>query len=168
MVPPGVLRAGVNTLAVRVICNRNTGGFMKDKAYSLTAGPYTIDLTGPWKYKIGTVMPVLPQLTFFQYKPTGVYNGMIAPLKHYALKGFLWYQGESNTHHPDNYQLLFTEMIKNWRATWQQGELPFYTFSCRIFWLPSSRRPDQTGRGSGKDLSVPNTGMASPLIWGVQ
>ncbi|HHT49245.1 MAG TPA: sialate O-acetylesterase [Firmicutes bacterium] len=170
MVPPGVLRAGVNTLAVRVICNRNTGGFMKDKAYSLTAGPYTIDLTGPWKYKIGAVMPVLPQLTFFQYKPTGVYNGMIAPLKHYALKGFLWYQGESNTHHPDNYQLLFTEMIKNWRATWQQGELPFLYVQLPNFLASFEQTPGSNWarlrEEQRRTLSVPNTGMAVTIDLG--
>lgn len=162
--PPGVLRAGVNTLAVRVICNRNVGGFVQDKPYSLTAGPYTIDLAGPWKYKIGAVMPVLPQLTFFQYKPTGVYNGMIAPLKNYAIRGVLWYQGESNTHRPENYHLLFTEMIKEWRATWQQEDLPFLYVQLPNFLAAFEQTPGanwaRLREEQRRTLSVPHTGMA--------
>ena len=124
-VPPGVLQAGTNTIAIRVISNRDIGGFVQDKPYSLTVGATEIDLSGPWKYKVGAVLSTLPQLTFFQYMPTGVYNGMIAPLKNYTIKGFLWYQGESNTHHPGNYHFLFKEMIALWRRSWQLGDLPF-------------------------------------------
>lgn len=163
-VPRGVLRAGVNTIAVRVICNRETGGFMPDKPYTLAAGPYTIDLTGSWKYQIGAVMPVLPQLTFFQYKPAGVYNGMIVPLKNYAVKGFLWYQGESNTHQPGNYQMLFTEMIKDWRATWQRGDLPFIYVQLPNILAAYEQTPgDNWARlreEQRRTLAVPNTAMA--------
>lgn len=124
-IPPGVLRFGVNTIAIRVICNRSIGGFVEGKSYALEMGPHRVELSGPWKYKVGTQMDVLPQLTFFQYKPSGVYNAMIAPLSKYSFQGVLWYQGESNTHEPENYQILFEALIANWRETFKSPDLPF-------------------------------------------
>jgi len=59
--------------------------------------------------------------------PAGLYNGMIAPLTPYSVKGFLWYQGETNSapERAPMYAKLFPAMIADWRARWQQGELPF-------------------------------------------
>ena len=124
-VPRGILREGTNTLAVRVICNRGVGGFVTEKDYCLDFGECKVDLAGAWKYKVGAIMPILPPLTFFQYKPCGVYNAMIAPLRKYAFRGVLWYQGESNTAAPDAYGRLFPALIKNWRETFDQPDLPF-------------------------------------------
>jgi sialate O-acetylesterase len=58
--------------------------------------------------------------------PGGLYNGMIAPLEPYALRGFLWYQGEANTGHADEYAELFRTLITSWRAAWGEGTPPFY------------------------------------------
>lgn len=163
-VPKGVLQAGPNTIAVRVISNRGTGGFVQGKPYCLQAGPYEIDLTGAWKYKIGARMEPLPQTTFFHYKPCGVYNGMIAPLKNYGIKGVLWYQGESNTHHPDNYHILFQELIANWRSTWQLGDFPFLYVQLANF-MASPEQADDSNWAKLREeqrltLAVPNTAMA--------
>ena len=54
-----------------------------------------------------------------------LYNTMIKPLIPYTLKGFLWYQGESNVNNYDQYKSLFTSMISDWREKWKQ-DLPFY------------------------------------------
>lgn len=124
-IPPGILQPGTNTIAVRVISNREVGGFVEDKAYVLEGGPFLVNLEGPWKYKVGAIMESLPHLTAFQYKPSGVYNGMIAPLRHFAFKGVLWYQGESNAGAPERYGFLFENMVANWRSTFRQPNLPF-------------------------------------------
>lgn len=58
-------------------------------------------------------------------RPCGLYNGMIAPLQPYAIRGAIWYQGESNNGNPKEYQTLFPAMIGDWRSTWKQGEFPF-------------------------------------------
>ncbi|SEM47327.1 sialate O-acetylesterase [Olivibacter domesticus] len=58
--------------------------------------------------------------------PTTLYNGMIHPIIGYAIKGCIWYQGESNYERPDQYELLFPAMVKRWRELWQQGDFPFY------------------------------------------
>ncbi len=59
------------------------------------------------------------------WKPTELYNGMIAPLTPFAIQGAIWYQGESNAGRAFQYRTLFTEMIRNWRRDWRQGDFPF-------------------------------------------
>jgi sialate O-acetylesterase len=57
--------------------------------------------------------------------PTISYNAMIAPLVPYALKGFLWYQGEADVSKAQEYRTWFPRLIEGWRADWRQGDLPF-------------------------------------------
>jgi sialate O-acetylesterase len=59
------------------------------------------------------------------WKPTELYNAMIAPLVGYAIKGAIWYQGESNAGRADQYRRLFPDMIRNWRKDWGQGDFTF-------------------------------------------
>lgn len=63
--------------------------------------------------------------SMFGFKPGTLHNGMIAPLGSLGLKGVLWYQGESNSAHPDTYPALLQTMISSWRRQFQQPELPF-------------------------------------------
>jgi sialate O-acetylesterase len=58
-------------------------------------------------------------------RPCGLYNAMIAPLQPYAIRGAIWYQGESNAGRAYEYRTLFPAMIGNWREAWGQGEFPF-------------------------------------------
>jgi sialate O-acetylesterase len=59
------------------------------------------------------------------WMPSGLYNGMLAPLAPYAIKGVIWYQGESNAPRAYQYRRLFPTMISNWRALFGQGDFPF-------------------------------------------
>lgn len=59
--------------------------------------------------------------------PLVFYNGMIHPFEGYAIKGFLWYQGEANVvYHCQEYATRLTNMVNSWRSRWQMGNLPFY------------------------------------------
>ena len=96
--------------------------------------------------------------------PASLYNGMIAPLTQYSIKGFLWYQGESNssTERAPLYARLFPAMIADWRAQWQQGNLPF------LYVQISSFRSDGEQWGTIRDaqrrtLATVNTAMAVSL-----
>lgn len=60
------------------------------------------------------------------HSPSKLYNAMIAPLVPYTIKGFLWYQGESNADRAWQYHKLFPAMIANWRSDWKDKSLPFY------------------------------------------
>lgn len=58
-------------------------------------------------------------------QPASLYNGMIAPIVPYAMKGVIWYQGESNAGQAKQYQTLFPAMIADWRNKWKQGDFAF-------------------------------------------
>jgi len=58
--------------------------------------------------------------------PTTLYNGMLAPIAGYGIKGAIFYQGESNYERPDRYEEMFPAMVKEWRSLWKQGDFPFY------------------------------------------
>ncbi len=58
-------------------------------------------------------------------RPGCLFNGMVAPLIPYAIRGVIWYQGESNGGQGKEYRTLFPLMIHDWRDRWQQGEFPF-------------------------------------------
>ena len=55
-----------------------------------------------------------------------LFNGIIAPLAPFTIKGAIWYQGESNAGRGEQYQRLFPTLIQSWRANWDQGDFPFY------------------------------------------
>ncbi len=124
-IPAGTLKEGDNNIVVRVISNIGNGGFVKDKPYELRWADEVIDLSGSWYYKLGTVMKPLKSVTFFRWKPAGLYNDMLFPITRFPVKGVIWYQGESNTVRPMEYYQLLLTMIENWRADWQQPNLPF-------------------------------------------
>jgi sialate O-acetylesterase len=163
MIPAGVLKAGSNLIAVRVIVNQNTGAFITDMPYYLKVKDTSIPLSGTWNYRIGTTMPPLEPNVFFSYKPVGLYNGMIYPLRKYCIKGALWYQGESNTEKPVGYKDLFETVIRDWRNTWSVGDFPFYYVQLANF-CPWRREPDLSNWALLRDeqrkaMETPNTGM---------
>lgn len=59
-------------------------------------------------------------------RPVLMYNGMLKPLANYTIKGFLWYQGESNVGLHHTYAQRLADMVTLWRSDWEQGDLPFY------------------------------------------
>ena len=59
------------------------------------------------------------------WRPCELYNGMIAPLIPYAIRGAIWYQGESNAGRAWQYRRLYADMIRNWRQDWKQGDFTF-------------------------------------------
>jgi sialate O-acetylesterase len=163
-VKAGVLKPGKNVITVRLISNGGRGGFTPEKNYQLIAGGQTIDLRGPWQYKLGATSAPTPGTTTFQYQPGGLYNGMIAPVLPYAIKGVLWYQGESNTGHPQDYQALMTSLINDWRTHLQQPNLPFLYVQLANF-MAVKTEPGESGWAGVRDaqrrtLAVPHTGMA--------
>jgi sialate O-acetylesterase len=132
-VPAAVLRPGENVVAVRVLDTGGGGGIWGDQKPQLVlkgkdAGS-PIDLSGPWQYRIGLDLQNAPWppsgITGDVNTPTVLYNGMIAPLLPYAIRGVIWYQGESNVQRPQQYRTLFPALIADWRRAWGQGDFPF-------------------------------------------
>lgn len=77
------------------------------------------------------------------WKPSELYQGMIAPLIPYAIKGAIWYQGESNAGQAEQYRVLFTDLIRNWRRDWGQGDFPFLCVQLAP-WKPIKEQPDNS------------------------
>jgi sialate O-acetylesterase len=170
-VPAALLKEGKNMIAVRVISNAGKGGFVPDKPYMLTAGDQSIELSGPWKYRIGATMDSLPEQTFVRWKPAGLFNAMIAPLLNYAIKGAIWYQGEANTTKPREYQHLLTTLIKDWRSRWKQGDFPFIFVQLANFMSPDTIATEsnwaELRQQQFNTLSTaPRTGMAVAIDLG--
>ena len=133
----GLLKAGKNVIVVRVINADGRGGFIKDKPYELKIGNHTINLAGEWLYKLGTKADPMAYPTVIIYQPFGCFNAMIAPLLNYAIKGFIWYQGESNASHPSGYAEKFSAMITDWREKWNKGFFPFVYVQLLELWSGS-------------------------------
>ena len=95
------------------------------------------------------------------WSPSMLYNGMIAPLTGYSIKGFLWYQGETNSA-PDRapfYEALFKGLITDWRAHFAQGDLPFLFAQISSFNSPGEDW-GQIRDAQRRALSLRNTAMA--------
>ncbi|CAD0008980.1 sialate O-acetylesterase [Flavobacterium chungangense] len=165
-----ILKEGKNEIAIRIINNSGKGGFVMDKQYQLVNGNDSLNLSGIWKYKLGTKMLPLPSQTFIRWKPVGLYNAMIAPLKNYAIKGVLWYQGESSTKKPVEYSALMETLITNWRAEWKQGNFPFIYVQLANYMEPKSEPVEsnwaELRQQQKNTLSVPNTAMAVTIDLG--
>jgi len=97
-----------------------------------------------------------------QYTPSSLHNGMIAPLTRAALRGVIWYQGESNSPHAGEYGALFAALIRDWRTAFGQDALPF-------FWAQLAAHSEDSSdalpwavlrEGQSAALSLPATGQA--------
>jgi sialate O-acetylesterase len=71
--------------------------------------------------------PAMPHLVGPLRGPSMLYNGMIAPIENYTIKGVVWYQGESNAYvgRANSYGMLLPKLIELWRAKWGEGDFPF-------------------------------------------
>ena len=99
-----------------------------------------------------------------------LFNGMIAPIQGFPIKGAIWYQGESNTSRAYQYRKLFPLLISNWRRQWGQGDFPFL-FVQLANYIPEKSKPDhpdepeesawaELREAQSMALSLPKTGMA--------
>lgn len=132
-VPGELLRAGSNTIVVRVADTAEGGGLWgkPEQVRLVPAAGEPIPLAGTWRYRKGLrfrpedVAPPAPPAFFGSGTPTAIYGGMIAPVAPYAVRGFAWYQGESNAADGYEYRALLRTLIRDWRRQWGRGDLPF-------------------------------------------
>ncbi len=187
-VPKGIVKDSTLTIAVRVIDIGGGGGIygngvkMNIHPDSTTDTTERVSLAGDWKY-----LPVAeyinskfyvygttgefnnrprPSLSVGPNTPTMLFNGMISPLIPYTIKGTLWYQGESNSDFPidyNNYETHFKLMIKNWRADWGEGNFPFYFVQIAPYVYGERSKSYMVRDAQFRTLSLPNTGIAVTL-----
>ncbi len=163
-IPKGVLKEGVNSIAIRVEDTGGGGGVFGEAAdMKLTIESQQQSLAGDWGYRV-EALKLMPSVGPNDY-PTLLFNAMINPLIPFAMRGALWYQGETNAGRAYEYRTSFPLMIKDWRNRWQQGDFPFYFVQLASF----DAAGGNTAKGSTwaelreaqtRTLSLPNTGMA--------
>lgn len=133
-IPGALLKRGANVIAVRVLDTGGGGGLYGGTdtlrlIFSAGGKAESLSLAGTWLCKPGVALSVSgwPPADFSQSPstPTVLYNAMIAPLLPYALRGVIWYQGESNVGRERQYRELFPAMIADWRRAWGLGDFPF-------------------------------------------
>lgn len=134
-VPGELVKAGRNVVAIRIVSASPQRGMM------VTPNPLGLSLSDPaygnnqWFFKTESTFPALtqealkerpqPNTLAFRNVSSALYNGMIAPLLPFAVKGAIWYQGESNSARPTEYRDTLTLLINTWRKKWGAGDFPF-------------------------------------------
>ena len=167
------VKDGRRCIAVRVFDHFGNGGFAgpaRDMFVTRADGQgERIPLTGAWKYQVEREIPLVAASVFqsspapplalaLQNAPATLFHGMIAPLLPYALRGAIWYQGESNAARAAHYRALQVALIRDWRTRFGQGQFPFYLVQLANF--RSSGDWPRLREAQAQALSEPETGMA--------
>jgi len=173
-VPADQVKAGPAVIAVRIHDSGGKGGIVAGPMQIISEGT-TIKLDGDWKFQIEASRPTPPP-SFWAgqpqqpygpgsaVSPTNLYNGMIHPLLPYAIRGAIWYQGESNANRAYQYRALFPGMIKDWRMGFARPDMPFYFVQLANFMNregePGESEWAELREAQTMTLRLKNTGMA--------
>lgn len=171
-VPAGVLRAGENEIVIRLLSCNGRPAFVKGKPYRIEIGEQSLPLAATWKHKVGCILSPMPSSTSFQCEPTGLYNSMIHPLRNYAVRGAVWYQGESDTGEEASkiYESCLVGLINDWRKQWKK-ELPFVVVQLANY-QQRSNKPIESGNAQVREaqrkatLRLKNVGLATAIDLG--
>ena len=169
-IPGKLVKAGKNVIAVRIFNEIGLGGFHPSypaplKIYQHGSGEVMLPKTWKCKVELGLKPAKMARNLPHGYKvPSALYNAMIAPYTRFPIRGFLWYQGESNSGRWEQHSILFPAMITSWRRLWCDETLPFY-FVQLASYQAREKEPDSGGwafirESQTKTLALPNTGMA--------
>ncbi|MDE7115134.1 MAG: 9-O-acetylesterase, partial [Muribaculaceae bacterium] len=145
-VPGKLVKAGRNLISIEVTDFEGEGGLYGAPDDLWVAGGETrIPLAGEWgcsvvaDFRECAPRPVSPGSSSF---PTVLFNAMIHPLKDFPVKGVIWYQGCANVGRAEQYAPLFTNLVKTWRETRRQPDMPFYFMQLAGFLAPKTIQPD--------------------------
>jgi sialate O-acetylesterase len=174
-IPAGLAHAGGNSITVRIAGSYAAGsgyvGMLGEAAdLYLQIGPQRLPLAGTWSYQPGPDLTALPEppsmdefMTPFPQAPAVLYDGMIAPLIRYRIRGAIWYQGESNAARAVQYRALFPTLIQDWRSHWSY-EFPFLFVQLAGFGSDAPEPADsawaELREAQAGALALPRTGMA--------
>jgi len=127
-VPARLVSAGRTVITIRCTDDHGNGGLYGAADLLFIQGPdgQKIRLDSEWKVTLSVSFKGVPKSTAREPNiPTVLYNAMIRPLAPFAIKGAIWYQGESNAQKAYRYRDLMPSMILDWRALWGY-DFPFY------------------------------------------
>lgn len=173
VVPGELVKAGRNVIALRVFDQFMRGG-LTGPAGAMFVIPVDTGnretpaaLTGTWKYQVEAAKIDLAAAN----ASSMLFNAMLHPLMKAAIKGAIWYQGESNADRSVEYRQLFPNMIADWRQRWGQGDFPFYFVQLAGYGgvpqTPGGHNWAEMRESQSLALAVPNTGMAAIIDIGM-
>jgi len=128
-VPASLVKAGRNVIVVRVWDGQGGGGFVGDpNEMKLEGSGWSVSLAGEWTYKAERIRPSNPGMGpgANPNAASALYNAMLFPLRHYSIKGAIWYQGESNVGRHELYEKQMVGMMENWRRDFATPDFPFF------------------------------------------
>ena len=168
-VPAGVLVEGVNNITLRLEAVNGYGEIVPDKPYLLKGDADEVNLEGEWKYAVGydkrEADKYADRLKNLRQAGSGLYNGMIYPIRHWKVRGAVWYQGESNTGRPDEYYPMLKGLVENWRELWNMPDMPFFLVQLPNY-MKKHDKPTDSGWARLREaqlkaaLTIPSTSLA--------
>lgn len=175
------VKPGRNLLSAVIWNQAGPGGFCSQPSNMAIRpvnkpGEKPLRPAGKWLAKksksVSEISQPFPEPKVGHYKTiTGLYNGMIAPLEPFALKGVLWYQGEANGPRWLQYRRLLPTLIADWREHFRKEELPFLIVSLANY-NPKQTKPVEPGWAEIRESqwrtarTVPWTGIANTIDTG--
>lgn len=143
--PPGTLKEGANTITVAILDGYGDGGLYgsaEAQAVELSDGAL-LTLPTPWQFKPTPVdTSLVPQAPWGTVNGLStIHNAMLAPIGPYGVRAALWYQGESNTGRPVQYQSLLTGLMTGWRRQFG-ADLPFLIVQLPEWGYPQDKPMD--------------------------
>ncbi len=167
-VPASAVSSQELQLSIRIVNTSAQGGIF-GKVEQLKIYPKgdqdadPVLLAGNWKYQIAYRFPRITRPNN-SHTPSVLYNGMIYPIKNLAIRGAIWYQGESNQDRAIQYRTIFPGMIQDWRNAWKQGDFPFYFVQLAPYRYATEHTSAELREAQFMTLSkLRNTGMAVTL-----
>ena len=124
-IPEGLTREKDNHVVIRLCIEHGLGRITPGKEYKIFNDEAQVRLDGKWYYKVAARCKGIPEHDFINWHPMGLYNAMTAPLHNFPIDGVIWYQGESNTFEPWDYEDLSKRMIAGYRQMWGEENLPY-------------------------------------------
>ncbi len=169
-IPAGILKEGDNSIVVRVEDYIGGGGlYGKPEKLFIETKNEKIPLAGSWHYKIGYACTTpMPRNGFGPNAyPSMLYNGMIAPIRKFAIKGVIWYQGESNVERAVEYRDIFRRLILDWQKQFNNSTLPFLFVQLANFMTPQVKPQDskwaELREAQASVLDLPGTAMITAI-----
>jgi sialate O-acetylesterase len=162
-IPAGVLKEGMNSIAIRVEDTGGGGGVYGEASdMKISFGKLQQSLSGQWSYRVESAL--LNTGVGPNDYPTLLFNAMVNPLIPYAMRGAIWYQGEANADRAYQYRKAFPLMINDWRKRWGSN-FPFYFVQLATFNAENGNSKKGSTWAELREaqtltLSLPNTGMA--------
>jgi sialate O-acetylesterase len=183
-VPADAVNSKKALIAVRIFDHYGQGGFVGGDMHLSTVNGSSDDfirVDGLWKMKIelamdpsavsgpgGRGLPPEPMGPGHSHSPAGLYHAMLYPLAPYAIRGAVWYQGETNAGRAYQYRTLLPAMIHDWHALWGQGPFPFGIVQLANY-RAVSEEPQESEWADLREaqlltaLNDPNVGLATTI-----